>query len=67
MRFINAVVFISFLPYERFDFYFRTDTLSDKFFPGKTNIYNLGQNIWNKLKKSSKVQQDQKTLKSASG
>ena len=58
------LVFISVFIYDRYDSYFRTDPQNDKFVPGIINVYNPGQNIWIKVKKSSKIGDDQKTLKS---
>ena len=55
LRFLNIVFFILIFTYERYDIYFKAGTHSDKFSPGIINIYNPGQNIQNKVKKSSKT------------
>lgn len=56
---IFKVVFISFFIYEICDSSLITDMHTSETFPGRTNIGNPEQKIWNIVKKSNKIGQDQ--------
>ena len=60
-RIFKESCFISFLLYNRYDSSFRINTHRARFVQ-EINIYNPGQNVCSKVKKSSEIGQDQETL-----